>query len=155
MLIMVDADTISIKVQNGGVKYQERRKIMSIKKAKRVIVSLLLVSILGIFSVIVASAGTIALITSDVSYPGGGTIDWSYYSAGDYTTNKVHTHYWRYVTGFSSVTIVSKRSAFSSMDPNKLTYGYITANYAGQRVYSDRQIVGHYFDTNRRTMVRV
>ena len=86
---------------------------------------------------------------------GGGYLDWRYYSAGDMRYKKIDTYRWDYVTPFSGCTLVSKRAARSSMDPDHLVHGYATAKYGGQTVFNDNLIVAHYFDTAKSTIIKL
>ena len=122
---------------------------------KKVIASLLLLCVLAAFTVPIASAGIAALQTPGVSQCGGGYLDWRYYSAGDMRYKKIDTYRWDCVTPFSGCTLVSKRATRSSMDPDHLVYGYVTAKYGGQIAFNDKLIVAHYFDTAKSTIVKL
>lgn len=126
---------------------------MNVKRAKKVIVSMLLVGMLAISMALVASAGIAKKQTARSTQCGNGVVDWAFYSEGDQRYSKIDTFYWVYANGFSGCTVVSKRAARSSMDPNKWVQGYITAKYGSTTYLNDALIVSHYFDVTKGDIV--
>lgn len=128
---------------------------MNVKKAKKAIVSMLLVGMLAISMTLVASAGIAKKQTARSTQCGNGVVDWAFYSEGDQRYAKIDTFYWVYANGFSGCTVVSKRVARSSMDPDKWVQGYITAKYASTTYLNDALIVSHYFDVTKGDIVLI
>lgn len=128
---------------------------MKISRIKKIAISSLVIGILVVGSAFSAFAGIAELATPGVSQCGGGRLEWKFYSAGDTRYGRLDTYSWVYVNAFSGCSVVSKRIARSSMDPNRMVYGYLTANYGGTTVYNDKLIIGHYFDVAKGAIVKV
>lgn len=116
-------------------------------------ISILVVSALVISSALVASAQIQKKQTARTTPCGSGYVDWAYYSEGDQRFAKIDKFYWVYVTPFSGCTIVGKRAVRSSMDPDHMVYGHITAKYGATTYLNDQKVVTHYYDVTKNDII--
>ena len=112
---------------------------MTMKKMRRIITSVLVVSLLAVSAAFMASAEShTTRYTSAVS---SSTVSWSFTSTG--SGNYIKTYYWDYVTPGVGVSIPSKVAKRSEMSPNTWVLGPMTADYWGNRVFTSKTMINH------------
>ena len=112
---------------------------MTMKKMRRIITSVLVVSVLAVSAAFVASADS--RTTRHVSNVTGGSIDWSFTSAG--VGNYIDTYRWDYATPTTGISIPSKVAKRSETSPNTWVLGTMTADYWGNRIFTSKTMINH------------